>query len=130
MNLGEQSSPVNSAGARGNGPELDEVLQNFFHSELPHPWPTFVEPAPTVRLPLRRWFTSNRLALAASIALLLLGSLAFPEAFGPRGAGPNLFGPDPTTSKLRNWREAIEKSRKLETPASTEEKPTVINHKN
>ena len=30
MNLGEQSSPVNSAGARGNGPELDEVLQELF----------------------------------------------------------------------------------------------------
>jgi hypothetical protein len=124
MNLGGQSSPVNSAGARGNGPELDEVLQNFFQSELPHPWPAFVEPAPTVRLPLRRWFTSNRLALAASIALLLLGSLAFPTAFQPRGAGPNVVGPESTISTGDSWR------RGLGTPAPSREKPTVNNHKN
>ena len=117
MNLGEQSTPVNPAGVRGSGPELEEVLQTFFHSELPHPWPAFVAPAPTVRLPLRRrLFTSNRLALAASIALLLLGSLALPTALQPRSSGPDPVGPSPTVADTKN--------RDLEPPAPVEEKPT------
>jgi hypothetical protein len=85
MNRGTYS-PVDPPGLRLGGDELGEVLQTFFQSEMPHPWPAFALPAapPSRRQQLRRWFTSTRLALAASIALLLIGSLAIPMA--DRGA--------------------------------------------
>src|SRR5262245_26796246 len=58
------------------GDDLDGLLTAFFHRELPAPWPT----APTVEEanvilrrtpPRRRPLWSSRLALAASVAVLL-----------------------------------------------------------
>lgn len=74
--------------------ELDAMLRAFYRSEMPHPWPE----AACGRL--RRdhgrssWWNS-RLALAASIALLLLGSLLLSGAFraAPHSGGAN-SGPE------------------------------------
>jgi hypothetical protein len=53
--------------------ELDRLLRSFFRSQLPSPWPALKLPAPAGA---STWWqrSRSRLALAASIALLLLGS--------------------------------------------------------
>jgi len=66
--------------------ELDTLLRAYFEREMPKPWP-----APRVSLdqvvPLRRPTTNrrglirSRWTLAASVALLLLGSLLLPSRF-------------------------------------------------
>jgi len=61
------------------GDDLDRLLSDFFRSELPHPWPEAKIPDEQPKsLPARksspRWATfRSRFALAASIALLLVG---------------------------------------------------------
>jgi hypothetical protein len=68
----------------GQPPEddLDGLLRAYFKAEMPDPWPSFEAPAPRNGvLPLRRpqphclnlW--RSRLALAASILLLIAGAL-------------------------------------------------------
>jgi hypothetical protein len=60
------------------GDDLDALLGAFFKKEVPRPWPAFQPPRPKRVLPFRpaaprpRFFGS-RLALAAAVALLLLG---------------------------------------------------------
>ncbi len=55
---------------------LDALLRGFFRSEMPDPWPAWKAPnqgKPTSSA--RRWTAvRSKLALAASVALLLLGS--------------------------------------------------------
>ena len=87
------------------GDDLDGLLRTFFRAQIPHPWPApptshfRIEPAArpaTSRRPLIR----SRWALAASIALLLLGSLLLPGRFTP-GSKPEQ-GPDgPGISDLK-----------------------------
>jgi hypothetical protein len=76
------------------GDDLDVLLGSFFKGEMPAHWPAFVlpEPAQTLplesqagaarRQPLRRMFLS-RLALAASVGLLLVGGLLLGGKFTP-----------------------------------------------
>lgn len=58
--------------------DVDGLLREFFKAEMPHPWPVMKPPmAFKSTLPFRAqgWsLMRSRLALAASIALLLLGS--------------------------------------------------------
>jgi len=67
------------------GDELDGLLRKFFKSQLPHPWPAPQAPStvtPSQRRPMSgRSLTRGRWALAASVALLLLGSLLLPSRF-------------------------------------------------
>jgi hypothetical protein len=75
--------------------DLDALLGTFFKKEVPRPWPAFQPPRPKKVLPFRpatprpRFFGS-RMALAASVALLLLcgwllsGMLATPLSSGSR----------------------------------------------
>jgi len=68
------------------GDDLDGLLRAFFRSQMPDPWPAppvprsasvvTMRPASS-RHPLMR----SRFALAASVALLLLGSLFLPGRF-------------------------------------------------
>lgn len=53
--------------------EMDALLRSFFRFEMPSPWPTMARPSV---LPASRHAVdvASRLALAASIALLLLAS--------------------------------------------------------
>lgn len=75
--------------------ELDEMLRGYFQAEMPHPWPQAACGVAQPRLRPERcqastWWNS-RLALAASIALLLLGSLLLSRTFQvtPRSGGTN-----------------------------------------
>src|SRR5262245_38770023 len=60
---------------------LDDVLRDFYRSEMPAPWPALEAPAPAptpVKKPQRvRFRAISRLALAAAVAFLLIGYLAF-----------------------------------------------------
>lgn len=79
---------MNAIDQRPDRGELDEVLRAFYRSEMPHPWPELKLPVAETALPLprserrhRRSLWNSRFALAASIALLLLGSLLLSGAF-------------------------------------------------
>jgi hypothetical protein len=92
--------PVDPAGAGPDEGPLDERLRAFFRAELPDPWPAFTPPRPSAAPPSRHLGgrlggsgRRSRYALAASIALLLLGSLAL--------AGALKFGvPEPASEGL------------------------------
>jgi hypothetical protein len=67
------------ANARRSPDEVDALLRRFFRAQMPSPWPTFQPPAePRVLSPVvrpDRWGqVRSRFALAAAIALLVLGS--------------------------------------------------------
>jgi hypothetical protein len=72
--------PMNGQGS----PEpMDNLLRGFFRAEMPEPWPTMNRPEPRI-LPFVRpqrasrfASTRSRLALAASVGLLLVGSWFF-----------------------------------------------------
>src|SRR5437773_4220640 len=78
-------NPPNTLPHGGRPPEddLDGLLRAYFRAEMPDPWPSFEAPAPRNGvLPFRRpqqprrfnlW--RSRLALAASILLLIAGAL-------------------------------------------------------
>jgi hypothetical protein len=66
-----------------SGDDLDQMLRAFFQAEMPNPWPSAPEAAPQpVLLPAAKSgasglspLTRSRLALAASVALLVAGPL-------------------------------------------------------
>jgi hypothetical protein len=76
MNLVEPSHPKPSG-------DLDGLLRTFFRSQMPHPWPaprlSHFRATPARRpISPKRPLIRSRWALAASISLLLLGSLLLP----------------------------------------------------
>jgi len=90
MNLVEPSSQKPSG-------DLDSLLRGFFRSQMPHPWPAPRLPhfrATPAKRPIspRRPLIRSRWALAASISLLLLGSLLLPGRLTPTSQP----GSDPT----------------------------------
>jgi hypothetical protein len=92
------------------GEDLDGLLRAFYQAQLPHPWPDFQAPGaagtPSARgaggrrLPLLR----SRLALAASVALLVFGSFFLPRP-APQQAGPDVELRSPTASKTHIYLE-------------------------
>jgi hypothetical protein len=70
------------------GEPIDALLGAFFRSEVPSPWPAFRRPTPARLLldqvPPRRPSYAGRLALAASVGLLFLGSWLLPATLSPR----------------------------------------------
>jgi hypothetical protein len=73
-----------TVGVRGparSGDEMDRLLYAYFQAEMPHPWPELDPPAylsvPSTRLAFWRRIKRSHLALAASVALLIGGSLGF-----------------------------------------------------
>ncbi len=94
MNRIEQP-PVESTNGTGAGHAYDDLLRAFFRAEMPAPWPTFEVPEPaTLSITRSRTApiglltrTRSRVALAASIAILLLGSWLLSGAF-PRDCRP------------------------------------------
>jgi hypothetical protein len=79
--------PVDRRGNRSD--DLDAMLRDFFQSEMPQPWPELPLPETRHVLPLtpppaRPWVrVRSRIALAASVGLLLTGSLLLPFTVGP-----------------------------------------------
>jgi hypothetical protein len=67
--------------SRQPGDDLDELLTAFYQAETPSPWPSLEMPAHVSVLPSRLAFwhriKRSHLALAASVALLIGGSLLF-----------------------------------------------------
>jgi hypothetical protein len=56
--------------------DLDHLLATFFRREVPHPWPVLKPPAPVPAADgqaAARPLSRSRLALAASVALLVVG---------------------------------------------------------
>jgi hypothetical protein len=67
--------------SRQPGDDLDELLSAYYQAEMPNPWPELNVPAQVSVLPTRlafwRRIRRSHLALAASVALLIGGSLLF-----------------------------------------------------
>ena len=91
---------------RHKGEPIDALLGAYFRAEMPSPWPAFRSPAKT-RLAFtpasaaRRPAYAGRLALAASVGLLFVGSWMLPTTFAPRAPqGERLrFIGDPSATK-------------------------------
>jgi hypothetical protein len=75
--------------AASKNDDVEELLRRFYRSEMVHPWPDAPAVTPLVteaprprRLALGRFFRSPaRLAIAASVALLVIGYLALQTWF-------------------------------------------------
>lgn len=85
--------------------DLDGLLRAFFQAELPRPWPALKAPPtphPAVApLPVRRGLFRSRLALAASVALLVTGALTLPGRFAaPTEPGLRLRNAEATRTQL------------------------------
>jgi len=86
--------------ARGrSGDDLDGLLSAYFRAEMPDPWPAVVVPEEAPELlplpmPARRSLFRSRLALAASVALLLVGPWMLSDSFTKldRGSTPSIDG--------------------------------------
>jgi hypothetical protein len=77
--------PLTQGGPSRPPENLDGLLRRFFRSEMPRSWPAAPKvetPAARKLRPSRPWFRpSSRLALAAAVALLLIGYLALAGKF-------------------------------------------------
>jgi hypothetical protein len=82
------SKPANPEGGRPAGDELDGLLRAYFRAEMPDPWPAApvperanerlvltLPPAREEAAPRHSSLFRSRLALALSVALLILGAL-------------------------------------------------------
>jgi len=94
-----------------HGDDVDRLLSDFFRAELPNPWPAAPVPDEqpqslplSTRKPMQRGSAlRSRFALAASVALLLIGGWFLSGKFEDvSGAGSSGFGPstaDPTDGR-------------------------------
>ena len=87
-----QRPPVSPQGRPGRTGDLDGLLETFFRTEMPNPWPQWQAPVqpqePSARQPARqrgRTLVASRFVLAASLLLLLIGHLAL-TALAPEPA--------------------------------------------
>ena len=85
--------------------DVDQLLGAFFKSEIPDPWPAFEPPARTLPFrpaPERRGFVlGSRLALAASVALLLVSGWLLSGSFNAPNArtGPGYVPEKPEAQR-------------------------------
>src|SRR5262245_26600066 len=86
--------PLTQGGSARPPENLDSLLRRFFRYEMPRPWPVAPKvQAPTARKlqPSRPWFRhSSRLALAAAVALFLIGYLLLARKFPADKMAPSI----------------------------------------
>lgn len=100
---------------------LDLLLRNFFRAEMPNPWPAFQTSAQPQAAPTWWSRSRSRMALAASISLLLLGSWFLSSGL-PDFAGPNPVVPPGSGSAGRAKQLEIRKGvENLPAPSKTPE---------
>jgi hypothetical protein len=80
MNIFERPSPEHASPGR-SADEVEGLLREFYRAEMPDPWPQLrpptEQPSSAAPAPWRGWgLLRSRLALAASVALLVAGHLA------------------------------------------------------
>src|SRR5262245_19026780 len=103
-------SPPTSANGHAGGDNLDDLLRAFFRAEMPSPWPKAppTPSRPALRLlqapaaaPRRRVLTRSRLALAASVALMLGGAwfLSRTATPHPESGTTNITTTDPGATR-------------------------------
>jgi hypothetical protein len=85
MSLFEQPS-VDPAGVSRWGDEIDVLLRQYFQAEMPDPWPKLTPPekrSPALAPPRWRGWAlfRSRMALAASVALLVGGNMLLSHSF-------------------------------------------------
>jgi len=98
--------PNHGQDGHAEGGEMDRLLYAFYRAELPKPWPAFQAPAqapavlpfpvPSAKRPL---LSRSRLALAASVALLIGGLALLTGKFGgdaPPPSGMHYLQPNAT----------------------------------
>jgi hypothetical protein len=116
-----------------SGDELDGMLRSFFRAEVPDPWPTMKAPPAVVKFEKPRRSTwlriGPRLAIAASVGLLLVGYLALGSIFPKHQANDGLNN-GPTIGSNNN------RPRRVHTPGGREalmweektpgDRPTII----
>src|SRR5262245_40508268 len=79
--------------------ELDGLLRAYFCSEMPEPWPALNPPVPAPRTESSWWTKSrSRLALAASVAVLLLASWWLAGQPGSQTSPANIVTPGAGTA--------------------------------
>jgi len=88
--------PTLDTPTKGQPEDLDDLLRAFFRSEMPEPWPAMPvpeEPPALLPMPARKSLFRSRLALAASVAFLLVGPWMLSGSFkeltkeSPKGGG-------------------------------------------
>jgi hypothetical protein len=111
--MNDLHSPRTHGGPNRLPEDLDGLLRQFFRAEMPEPWPAAPplpqpRPRPAVsprkRTAGRPWFRfSTRFAVAASVALLVIGYLALAGRFPTGGVsgGTAIDGTNPTADKLK-----------------------------
>jgi len=91
-------------------PDMDNLLHEFFENEMPKPWPAFKAPLQT-RAPKQASFWgqySGRLALAASVALLVAGYLTLGGFFtNPAGLG-GVKNVAPESAQFKKMQKSVE----------------------
>jgi len=102
----------------GGGPdELDILLGKFFRAQMPHPWPRLTAPI-TDTPPISSWWmrSRSRLALAASVAILIVGSwwLAGRTLDYSPGMSETIRNSGPGTADIRDRNKIIEAVKKKE----------------
>jgi negative regulator of sigma E activity len=80
--------PVQRGGAQPPD-DIDQLLRTFYKTQLPEPWPALAAPrrtvAPVAGRSARGWpLMRSRMAVAASVALLAIGSLLLAGALQGR----------------------------------------------
>lgn len=95
--MNDTKPPSLSSSGRGrSGDDLDGLLSEFFQGQMPNPWPTLTVPEsnaqPSVASPQNEerrkggsLWKSRALALAASVAIVLIAPLLLPGDSAPSG---------------------------------------------
>lgn len=116
--------PPNETNGQGSPEPYEDLLRAFFRAEMPSPWPELKRPEPQV-LPFVRpqranrfASTRSRLALAASVVILLVGSWFLSGALrnGPTENGSVVPGsstahPGPGTTPPKNAPVSVDPTR-------------------